>query len=251
MLGSHEIHAANQRPGARERTRQSACEAKIHNFHAEVGGEEKIAWLQIPVNQMVIVRRLQPGSRLARPLACARDWLRAVLGDEVFNISTRHQFENEKVQRLRCTGCREYSRVVCRHDIGMIDRCEGTHLGSKALEQFLRDGIVRGKGLNRHAAAEQGVFSQEDDRRASAADAIEHSVRAKNEAGRVPGNDAIALVVGDQTGLCDSVGGALARRQSGKLVCGLQQEVLDCRQLDEWQIEQLLEHRSYPRRDAG
>ena len=180
------------------------------------------------MDEVAVVGRLQTGGDLSCPLAGPGDGLRPVVVDEVFEVSAGDEFEYE-IMHLRVSGAgrNEGSRIERGHHVGMVDGGQCLHLGTEALQEFRRDGLVHGKHLDRDAPLKQDVLAEEDHRCAAAAEAVEDAIAPEDEPRRISADNSFALVFGEQSGVDERGGGALARGEPRQFVRRHREEVLD------------------------
>ena len=157
-------------------------QAEVDDLDPVIGGQKDVARLEIAMDQLAAVRRLQAGRGLPPPLAAAWYRLRAVHINEMLQVPARYEFENQVVHGLGRSGRGEDPRVVGGHDVRMIERCQRMAFSVEAIHQLRRDGLIHRQDLDGHATAERLMFTEEYHRRATPAQPIEDAITPEHQA---------------------------------------------------------------------
>ena len=126
-------------------------EAEIDHLHAPVRGEQEIARLDVAMDEVSVVRGLKAGRGLSRPLAGTRDRLRSVIVNEVLDVAARDELEHQVMHgRFARAGRGQDSRVECRHEVRVVERCQRPHLGTESANELGGDVFVDRQHLDRN-----------------------------------------------------------------------------------------------------
>jgi hypothetical protein len=152
-------------------------DAKIHELHALVAGEEDVARLEIAVNHAIAVYVLHAEQRLFEQAQGLGHRQRAGASQALGQGLPRCVLEHEDL------ALGQLEKRVERDDVRMVEARLGARLGTKTADVFWVAAQMRGQDLERHDALQLGVERPVYDPHAPAAQPFEDTEAMEHIAG--------------------------------------------------------------------
>ncbi len=202
LLRRHEFQTAQQSARIGQAAAKLPSQAEIDQFRLPRRSQQDVGRLDVAVDQMTIVSRLQTAGRLMDVLARRRHVARPILQDVTLQVAALDLFHHQINQRRQTLiGGHHFAGVESHDDVSVTQLGQDAHLGVKTLFHRGRTILIDRQHLDGDAAFHQTVFGEEHHAHAAAAQRIEDAIIAQHQAVRRTRQHTIQLISRQQTRL--------------------------------------------------